>query len=75
MTELRIKRVVGAFKLCIDETGHYERGELLQSSGLAGYDAKIARAMMQWSFRPYVVDGVAHPLCTTTVWVYAHSGG
>lgn len=65
------KRVVGSFKLCLDETGHYERGLLLQSTGVPGYDAKIARTMMQWVYQPYVVDGVAVPVCSTVTFIYS----
>lgn len=68
---LNRKRLVGSFRLCLDETGHYERGELLQSTGVPRYDAKIARTMMQWAYRPYVVDGVAIPVCTAVTFIYS----
>jgi hypothetical protein len=64
------KRLVGTFKLCIDETGHYERGVLLRSTGYPGYDAKIARTMMEWAYQPYVVDGGAIPICTAVTFIY-----
>jgi hypothetical protein len=61
--------------LCIDETGHYERGELIQSTGLPAYDAQIARAMMQWVYRPYIVDGVAIPVCSQITFVCSQARG
>jgi hypothetical protein len=64
------KRLVGSFKLCLDETGHYERGVLLKSTGVPGYDAKIAKTMMSWVYRPYVVDGVAIPVCSAVTFIY-----
>jgi hypothetical protein len=64
------KRLVGSFKLCLDEGGHYERGELLQSTGVPTYDAKIVRTMMQWRFQPYVIDGTAFPVCTAVTFIY-----
>ena len=64
------KRLVGSFKLCLDETGHYERGIVLQSTGVLRYDAKIARTMMEWVYRPYVVDGVAIPVCSAVTFIY-----
>lgn len=64
------KRLVGSFKLCLDETGHYESGVLLQSTGVAGYDGKIARTMMEWAYRPYVVDGTALPVCSAVTFIY-----
>jgi hypothetical protein len=70
MTRLNGRRVVGTFKLCLDETGHYEQGVLLRSTGISEYDAKIARTMMEWVYRPYVVDGVAIPVCTAVTFIY-----
>jgi hypothetical protein len=64
------KRLVGSFKLCLDETGHYERGVLLQSTGVSRYDAKIARTMMQWVYQPYVVDDGAIPVCSAVTFIY-----
>lgn len=65
------KRLVGSFKLCLDETGHYERGVLLKSTGVPGYDAKIAQSLMQWVFKPYVVDGEAVPVCSAFTFIYS----
>ncbi len=65
------RRLQGSFKLCLDETGHYERGEVLQSTGVPGYDARIARTLMtEWAYRPTVVDGVAIPVCTAITFIY-----
>ena len=67
---LRDTRVIGSFKMCLDETGHYERGLLLKSTGLPRYDRKIARTIMKWAYRPYVVDGVALPVCSAVTFIY-----
>lgn len=64
------QRIVGSFKLCLDETGHYEQGTILRSTGLASYDAKIARTLMQWVFKPYVLDGAAIPVCSAFSFIY-----
>jgi len=64
-------RLAGSFELCIDENGHYERGYVLHSTGVSGYDAKIARAMKEWVYHPYVVDGVAVPVCSAITFVYS----
>jgi hypothetical protein len=64
------KRLVGTFKLCLDETGHYERGEVLRPTGVPRYDAKIARTMMEWAYQPYVVDGAATPVCSAVTFIY-----
>jgi hypothetical protein len=44
-------KIVGSFKLCIDETGRFARVVLLQSTGLPHYDAKIQDAMRHWAYR------------------------
>lgn len=64
------KRLIGSFKLCLDETGRYEEGELLKSTGLPRYDAKIARTMMDWTYRPYLVDGKPVPVCSAVTFIY-----
>ena len=43
---------------------------LLESTGLPRYDARIARAMMAWIDKPYVVDGVAIPVCSAATFIY-----
>lgn len=68
--ELHGKRLVGSFKLCLGEDGRYEQGTLLKSTGVPGYDAKIASAMMAWTYRPYLVDGVPVPVCTAVTFIY-----
>jgi len=63
--------LVGSFKLCLDETGHYESGTVLKSTGVIGYDARIARAMMAWVYRPFVIDGSAVPVCSAITFIYS----
>ena len=65
------RTIRGSFKLCLDETGHYESGVLLQSTDVPGYDAKIARTMMTWTYRPYLLDGVATPVCGAITFIYS----
>jgi len=64
------RRLQGSFKLCIDESGHYERGVLLQTTGLPSYDAEIARELMKWTYKPYLIDGKPVPFCTAITFIY-----
>lgn len=66
----KMGRLIGTFKLCVDETGKYERGILIGSTGLAGYDAKIARALMQWEYKPVIHEGKAVPVCVVVTFIY-----
>ena len=72
-THLQGKRIVGSFKLCLDETGHYESGVLLKTTGVPRYDAKIARTLMEWAFQPYVVGGTAIPVCSAFTFIYTQN--
>jgi hypothetical protein len=67
------KRITGSFKLCLDETGHYESGTLLKTTGVPRYDAKIARELMKWAYKPYLLDGIAVPVCTAVTFIYSQN--
>ncbi len=67
------QRVIGSFKLCLDVTGNVTQIRLLKSTGVPGYDAKLAREMAKWRYRPYMLDGRAVPVCTAITFVYSQS--
>jgi hypothetical protein len=67
------KRIAGSFLLCLDETGHHESVVVIRSTGVPRYDRKIANAMREWVFRPFVVDGVASPVCGAYTFLYTQS--
>jgi hypothetical protein len=64
------RRVIGSFKLCISTTGAVSSLGMLKSTGFAAYDAKITREMHTWKYRPYLVSGVATPVCTAVTFIY-----
>lgn len=63
-------RVIGAFELCIDAHGHITSVLPLRSTGFRAYDAKLAAAIETWTYRPYVEEGRALPVCTVVTYVY-----
>jgi hypothetical protein len=63
-------RYIGSFKLCIDTSGNVSRVNLLKSTGLVDYDAKLQREMWKWRYKPYEVDGKATPVCTAVTFIY-----
>lgn len=71
----RSRPLRGVFELCLDETGHYESGVILESTGSPRYDAKIARSLTNWVYRPFLVDGVPVPFCTTLTFLYGKRRG
>ena len=68
------KRMVTAYKLCIDSTGTPSLVQMLKPSGLPDYDAKIQAEMSKWRYRPYTVNGVAKPVCSSVTFIYTQEG-
>ncbi|MFT3693536.1 MAG: hypothetical protein QM831_10385 [Kofleriaceae bacterium] len=63
-------RTYGSYKFCLDETGHYESGVMLRSTRLPGYDARIVREIMSWTYKPVLVNGAPVPVCTAVTFIY-----
>lgn len=60
-------QVRGTVKLCVTRGGRVDSVDVIQSTGYDAYDAELARAMRAWTFRPYLVNGAAAPMCTVKV--------
>ncbi len=60
-------QVRGTIKLCVTRGGAVDSVDVIQSTGYDAYDAELARAMRAWTFRPYLVNGAAAPMCTVKV--------
>jgi hypothetical protein len=65
-----VHKIVTTYKLCIGKDGVPSDVTPLQASGFPAYDAKIQREMRQWRYRPYSVDGVPKPVCTSVTFIY-----
>jgi hypothetical protein len=63
-------RVVGAFKLCIDETGHVTSVTTLKTTSVVPYDQKIVREIRDWAFAPIVIDGRATAACSAVAFSF-----
>jgi hypothetical protein len=59
-----VKRVVGTWKLCIDERGAVSSAKMLKSTGFARYDRDIGDAVRAWTYSENV------PACTAVTFVY-----
>jgi TonB family protein len=62
--------VLASLKLCLDAAGKVTTVSQLRSSGFRDYDAKLAREMRRWAFKPYQVRGAAAPVCTAITFSY-----
>ncbi|MBA3539283.1 MAG: hypothetical protein H0T79_06615 [Deltaproteobacteria bacterium] len=65
-----LERLTGSFRVCLDATGHVESVLPMRSTGFADYDRKLLGGMQQWVYSPYLVDGVAVPMCTAVSFIY-----
>ena len=66
-------RVTAATKVCIERTGFITAVRMMKSSGFPAYDDEIKAAVLAWKYKPYLVNGVATPACTTVMFIYSPS--
>lgn len=70
IAETDAKRVIGSYKLCLDEKGVPTTIRALKLTGYDAYDKKIKREMAKWAYKPYVVAGRAVRVCTAITFIY-----
>ncbi len=60
-----IRDAIGAYRFCVDETGHVTSASVLRSTQIEPYDQKVLRVIKEeWTFRPIVIDGSPAPVCS-----------
>ena len=64
------KHAVGAFKLCLSETGDVSSVTIVGSTKYPAYDEKLMTAMRAWKYRPYTVDNTPVPVCSAVSFDY-----
>lgn len=66
------ERVIGSWKLCLDESGAVSEVKALKPTGFAAYDSKIETAIKTWQYKPYLSPaGRAVPVCTAVTFIYS----
>jgi TonB-like protein len=70
MVAARQEKATATLKLCVGSHGAAEKVELLRSSNLPRYDAKLLREMRLWRFRPFLINGKAVPVCTSVTFIF-----
>jgi TonB family protein len=64
-------RITVALKICLTDTGAIKAVTVLKASGFPAYDAKIKKTIEDtWQYRPFMVDGVATPVCAALTLIY-----
>jgi hypothetical protein len=66
-----IGRLVGKFRVCIDDAGAVESVLPFQSTGFASYDREIIGGIQQWVYSPYLADKQPVPVCTSVTFIYS----
>ncbi|MBV8762521.1 MAG: hypothetical protein JO257_34875 [Deltaproteobacteria bacterium] len=64
-------RMIGAFKVCLDTSGHVEDVQILHPTGLATYDARIIAGIKHWQYKPFLDDGEPKAVCTAVSFIYS----
>ena len=64
------KRVIGSFKMCLDERGHVAQVHTLKPTGFPGYDATIEATIKTWRFEPFAPGGKPTPVCTAYTFIF-----
>jgi len=72
--ESGLSKIVGTFRVCLDDTGVVESVLPMKTTGFARYDARLIAAMKQWRYSPYLVDDQPVPVCTAVTFIYSQSG-
>ena len=62
--------VTAVLELCLDTDGAPQRIHIVRSSGYGGYDLKLATAMAEWRYTPFLVAGKPKPVCTSVTFIY-----
>jgi hypothetical protein len=71
MAEANVVKVSGLFLVCLDAAGAVEAVDVLASTSLPDYDAKIQTRVRQWTFAPFTDETGAKPVCTQLIVEYA----
>jgi TPR repeat protein len=66
-------KLVGSFKVCLQETGDVANVTLLKSTGFVEYDRTIVRTIYDWLYTPFLIDGVPARVCTAVTFIYSQS--
>jgi protein TonB len=66
------EKLVGSWKLCLDDTGAISQVTRLKSTGFNDYDTKIETEMRSnWKYKAYVINSRPVPVCTAITFIYS----
>ncbi len=71
IAQLRVRKITGTFRLCLDEAGRVESVLPMTSTGFPAYDRNILAGIALWRYSSYTVDGEPVPVCTAVTFIYS----
>jgi TonB family protein len=71
MTAADQTKIRGTFKMCLDVRGRVATVTTVRSTGYPSYDKAILRAVRNWRYVPYRLDGTPYAMCTTVTFLFA----
>jgi hypothetical protein len=63
--------IVGGYELCLDEAGAVTSVDVIETSGLPRYDAKVQQDARAWRYAPVIVRGKPARVCTGVNFIYS----
>lgn len=67
----RVSALIGSFQYCLAPAGNVEAVDLIRSTGVPEYDARIMSAMHEWKYEPYLDGGTPVPVCSSVTFQYS----
>ncbi len=64
-------KVLATYQVCVGTDGSVTSTTALKASGYDGYDAAIVKAMRDWRYRPYEIDGRKTAVCGVVTFIYS----
>jgi hypothetical protein len=71
IAEAGVRDVIGTFKLCITTAGAIGSVKALRSTGFARYDQMIEAELRNWKYKPFWINGLPTPVCSSVTFRYA----
>jgi len=67
----RVTSLRAVVKLCVDATGLVSDWKLTERTGYTEYDSRIIETIREWHYRPYLINGIPTPVCSTVEFIYS----
>jgi TonB family protein len=72
MRRYQLDILKGTVRLCVDARGQVIASMMTSPSDCDEYNRQVLRAVREWRYRPYLIDGGATAVCSTVEFMYAN---